>query len=141
MGAIDEIPGSLIEQPMAARTRAVVALEVLLAVSAVAGSVGLATGSLSMGETERQLPFHSPVLGGIALAAIVAVPAIVAAVAALRRRPWARSAHLVTGILLMAWIVLETAVIGLSSPLQPIMFAWGAAIIGLGGLPRHARRV
>lgn len=135
MEALDETAGARPDEPLDASTRVTVALEGLLAVSAFAGSFGLMSGTLSMGDAEKRLPFGSPVLGGVALAAFVAIPATVAAVGAFRRRRWAREAHLVTGGLLMAWIVVETAFIGPSSALQPIMFVWGAAILGLGGRP------
>lgn len=46
----------------------------IIAFSAYAGAIGLVSGGLSLGEFTARLPFGSPVLGGIALALIVAVP-------------------------------------------------------------------
>ena len=46
------------------RQRALVALEIVLAVSAYGGSIGLMTGSMSTGSSADRLPFGSVVLGG-----------------------------------------------------------------------------
>lgn len=46
----------------------------LVALSAYAGAVGLATGALDLGATlNRRLPLHSPVFGAIALGIFVGV--------------------------------------------------------------------
>jgi len=117
--------------------RALVGLEIVLAVSAYGGSIGLMTGSMSTGSYARRLPFGSVVLGGAALGLLVAVPATVAAVLTLRRRPGAAVSHLVVGAMLMGWILVQVAFIGLVSGLQPVMFCWGAAIMALGWLDRR----
>ena len=69
--------------------------------AAGAGAVGAAPGASSFGRLDR------------------------------RRHRLARTAHLATGVVLMAWIVLQVAVIGLVFVLQPVMFAVGAAITAL----------
>ena len=58
------------------RRRAGVAVfAAIIAFSAYAGAVGLVSGGLSLGELlTARLPFASPMLGGIALALIVAAP-------------------------------------------------------------------
>lgn len=112
-------------------------LEVLVAVGAAGGSVGLMGGGVDASSYVDRLPFASPVFGGAALGLLVALPAAIAAVATLARRPWSRDAHLVVGALLMGWIVVQVGFIGLSSWLQPVMFVWGAAIAVLGWLDRR----
>jgi hypothetical protein len=114
-----------------ARPYALIALEVLLAIGAAGGAFGLATGAMPLGDIEARLPWQSPVLGGAALALVVALPAAVVAVAAWQRRDWSEWGHVVVGAALMGWIVVQVAIIGATSALQPIMFVWGAVILGL----------
>ena len=60
----------------------------LMSAAAVAGAVGLAKGEIDLGPTiTSRLPLHSPRLGGIALAGLVALPMGAAAVAGGRRSP------------------------------------------------------
>ena len=113
------------------------ALDGLLAVGALGGSWGLVSGSVDASSYVHRLPFRSTVLGGIALAAIVAVPATVALVATWTGRRWSAVANVVVGGLLMGWIVVQVGIIGLSSWLQPVMFVWGGAILVLGALERR----
>lgn len=109
-----------------------IGLEGFLALGAWGGAFGLVSGTLPLNESVQDLPFQSPVLGGVALAAIVAVPATLALVLTLRRHRLAADAHPLAGGALMAWIVLQVGFIGLVSPLQPFMFTLGAAIMFLG---------
>ena len=72
----------------------------LVALAAYAGAVGLATGSMSLGEEiDERLPFDSFVLAGLALLVFVALPTTVAALATWRQsgvgRPSARHRRLV----------------------------------------------
>lgn len=110
-----------------------------MAVFAWAGALGLLFGFLDLKETTRDLPFESPLLGGIALAVVVALPMTLTAVATVTRRRWSDLGHLVAGSALMGWIVVQVAIIGLNSWLQPVMFAWGAVILGLGVVHRRSR--
>ncbi len=59
--------------------RALLVLDVLLAVGAAGGSWGLISGSVDASTYVQRLPFQSTVFGGVALAATVCVPAVVAA--------------------------------------------------------------
>ncbi len=115
-------------------------LDVLLAVGAAGGSWGLISGTIDASTYVHRLPFQSAVFGGVALAATVFVPAVVAAGALLTGRRWADVAQLVVGGMLMGWIVVQVAFIGLSSWLQPVMFVWGGAIALLGELERRRVR-
>jgi hypothetical protein len=107
-----------------------------VAVSAYGGAAGLMSGWLRIDSaTSSRLPWHSPVFAGIALACVVAVPATVVAVLARRRRPRARDAAALAGLLLTGWIVVEVAVIRQFSPLQAV---YGLAGLGLAaGGNRH----
>jgi hypothetical protein len=40
-------------------------------------------------------------------------------------------AHVAVGAALMGWIVVQMVIIGLTSWLQPLMFAWGTVILAL----------
>jgi tellurite resistance protein TehA-like permease len=109
----------------------------LLAVSAVVGAGGMVTGTLDLGdEVTGRLPFGSTALGGAALLLMVAVPMAAVSVLAARRAPATDLAALVAGLLLIAWIFLEVAVIRTFSWLQPALLAAGVAVAlaGLGVL-------
>ena len=83
-----------------------------VALSAYGGAIGLATGNLDLGhELDQRLPLRSPVLGGIALALVVGVPATVVGVFAKRGDRRADVASVVAGSLLIAWILVELAFI------------------------------
>jgi len=53
----------------------------------------------------------------------------------LKRYRWPWSASLATGIVLLIWIVTETALLGYISFLQPVVTLWGVALIVLTLLP------
>ena len=103
----------------------------LLALSAWYGALGLASGWLSIGEelTDR-LPFGSAVIGGLALAAAVALPASVLTVLA-RRGPEAtvRSATFAVGTITVVWILVELAFVRELSFLHPTVLLYGAALM------------
>ena len=69
---------------MRSRRRLLVAgLAFVNALVAFGGAVGLATGALALeGDLNRRLPFASPVVGGVAVAVIVALPLAMVAVLA-----------------------------------------------------------
>lgn len=106
--------------------------------SATGGAGGLIFGYLALGSAvNRRLPAHSPVLGGLALLLIVAVPMAATAVAAWLGRPVTDSAAMAAGGLLMGWAAVQPFIIGSFSFLQPTMFAAGLAV-ALAGY-RHRR--
>ncbi|WJK35081.1 hypothetical protein [Solwaraspora sp. WMMA2065] len=113
------------------RERVLIGLETFLAVSAVGGAVGLTTGGMDLGPVTADLPFASPVLAGAALAAVNGVLPGVVVVAAVSRRSWAPLGHLVVGAALVLWIVVQVAVIGPVSWLQPVFLGYGLAVVGL----------
>jgi hypothetical protein len=131
---IDRGPATAIEDRVARPLvdRVLIGLEVALAIGAFGGAVGLAGGGTDLGGAVDDLPWGSALLGGLALALVNGVLPAVVAVGALRRRPWARAGHLLVGVALMGWIVVQVALIGLISWMQPFCFVWGAAILVLG---------
>lgn len=113
------------------RERWLVGLEAFLGVWAIAGAVGLATGRVDLGDSVDDVPASSPVLAGLALGVLVGVPAIVVAAGAWRGRRWARPLHGAVGWMLIGWIVVQVAFIGLVSWLQPVFVLYGAVIVVL----------
>jgi hypothetical protein len=113
------------------REVALIVAEALLAVGALAGAVGLIGGGIDLGDTAEDLPFGSPALGGVALAAVCgALPTVVAA-AAWRRAPLATFGHVVVGVALVGWIVAQVGLIGLGSWLQVAYAIFGLGITAL----------
>ena len=120
------------------RHRGLSAFAALLALSAWGGAVGLATGGLDLGpEVTPRLPFASPVLGGLALAMVVAVPMTFLAVLAWRGDPRTGPMAIVAGILQIWWIVVELAFIRVLSFFHPLYIGIGVALIVIG---RRLRR-
>ncbi len=107
----------------------------IIAFSAYAGAVGLISGGLSLGDMASRLPFGSPVLGGIALALIVAVPSTVLAWLAWQGDPRTDAAALIVGVLIIGWIVVELAFIREFSFFHPVYLVVGGVLVWIG---RHA---
>jgi hypothetical protein len=115
--------------------RTLIGLELALAVAAAGGGLQLAViapHDAMPAETLARTPFSSWVWPGVLLILTVAVPAAVVGIGAWARRPFAVPGHPVVGGLLIGWIVVQIAVIGPVSVLQPVMFCWGLAILALG---------
>jgi hypothetical protein len=112
------------------------------AVSAAFGAVGLATGRLSLGDTvTARLPWDSPVFAGIALGAIVALPNAALLFTALRPSARCGPLSILVGVLLVGWIVVESAFIREFSFFQPLFVVIGATLIWLGArIVRRATR-
>lgn len=119
-------------------TRVLAVVAGVNAVAAWAGAVGLVVGFLTITpRLEQRLPLDSPVLGGLALAAIVAVPLSVLAALAWTGDPRTPEAAVVAGGLLMGWIVVQLAFIRELSGFHPFYLGLGAALAAWG---RHHRR-
>jgi hypothetical protein len=108
-------------------------LEVLLALGAFGGAAGfLLLGEELLGPGTADLPFASPVLAGLALASVNGVLPTVVVLGTLRRRPWARTGHLVVGLALVGWIVVQVAFLGWPPHwLQLAYLAYGVVITAL----------
>jgi hypothetical protein len=108
----------------------------LVAVSAWGGAVGLATGSLALeGGLNERLPLHSPVLGGLALAVVVAVPFTLLAASAWRGSERTDELALGSGALLVGWILVELAFVRALSFFHPLYLVIGGLFVFCG---RHA---
>lgn len=100
-----------------------------VALSGYGGAAGLISGWLPLtASIIRNVPFDSPVFAGLALACVVAVPATAVTVLTWRRSPRSGDAATLAGLLLVGWIVVETAVIRQFSALQVV---YGLAGLGL----------
>lgn len=124
------------------RERTLIGLEAFLGLWAVAGAVGLASGAFDLGDAIDDVPRQSPVLAAVALLVVVAIPALVVAGAAWRGRRSARVGHPIVGWLLVAWMIVQVAFIGLVSWVQPGFVLYGLVIVVLampGVLPATRR--
>lgn len=123
-----------------------VALAVVLALvtaNAVYGWVGLLSNGFGMpDEWLERMPGHSWDFGGWALLLTVAVPQAVACVLVLRRHTRAGVVAFLAGAALVAWIVVQLAVLQRYFFLQPVIVALGVLEMGLAWLwtrPTRAR--
>jgi hypothetical protein len=117
--------------------RALIALEILLAVGAYGGGWGLISSHwnpdafLSVEELAGT-PFSSWLIPGVLLVLLNGVLPSLVAVGAMMEKPWARWGHPIVGLVLTAWIVVQVAIIGYGHILQPIYLAWGVVMLVLG---------
>lgn len=118
-------------QDMSTRERWIVALETLIAIGAYAGAVALLAGVMDFGTLTASLPWGSTALAGMALGLCIGVFPTLVVMLALRRPGTMRTGHLLVGLTLCGWILLQVAFIGLSFWLQSAVFVWGAVILFL----------
>ncbi|MEZ5181864.1 MAG: hypothetical protein R2702_08335 [Acidimicrobiales bacterium] len=115
------------------RHRGLAAFAGLVSLSAWFGAAGMVAGFLDLGpEVTPRLPLRSPVLGGIALALVVAVPMAAVAVLAATGHRLAPAAAVGAGVLQVGWIVVELAFIRELSFFHPLYVLVGVAFVGLG---------
>lgn len=116
---------------------AVVVLTLFNTLGAASGAYMLITqglGSWPISQSRlAQLGFTSWAQGGIALVVAVCVPMLVAGVLVWAGHPWGGVVTLGAGLVLVCWIVVQVALIGLASWLQPTYFVVGVAVAA-GGL-------
>ena len=104
-----------------------------VAAAAYGGAFGLIAGFLTLGAVvTSRLPFASPVLGGIALLVVVAIPATAVAWLAARGDRRAGDTSVAAGVLLAGWIIVELAFIRQVSFFHPLFFVVGGLLIWLG---------
>lgn len=126
-------PSSLSSDHRRQRVGVMATLAGLVAVSAYGGALGLMAGFVDLGPTATaRLPWHSPVLGGLALAVIVATPAAVLTWLAAQADPRRDTAAVAVGLILIVWIGVEVAVIRELSFLQPLFMLIGGMFVWLG---------
>jgi hypothetical protein len=112
---------------------AVLCYALFVALSAGVGAAALASDGVVTDHTvDQRLPFHSPVLGALALVAFVAVPALVVAWRAWHGDPRVRRAAIVAGAMLTGWIPLEVFVTRELSWRQVVYTCMGALFIAIG---------
>ena len=114
--------------------RVLIVLEVLLAVGAFAGAAGVIVGWSGFDELRAGLPFGgSTLIAGVSLAIINGVFPATVAYGAWRKHRWARPFHLLVGVALTAWIVVQVAILGPPfHPLQGIYLVYGLVVAWLG---------
>lgn len=107
-------------------------LEVLLAIGAFAGAVGVVWGGI-LGDAVDRLPFGSAVFAGFALFVINGLYPLAVVIGSLLHQRWARWGHITIGLALMGWIVVQVAYLGPPVAwLQVLYFGWGLAIAAIG---------
>ncbi|TDP31841.1 hypothetical protein [Nocardia ignorata] len=110
-----------------------------VALSAFVGAVGLAGGAADLGdEITARLPFNSPVLAGLLLAAIIGAPTAATTVLALRADPIDSMVGVCSGAVLMGWGMVQPFVIGRFCWWQPIFGLLGMTVCLLAYLLRRA---
>jgi len=130
---------------VASRTRPVgrwllVGLEVIIAVNAIYGGIGLMVNGMGMpGDWLNATPFRTWTLPGIALLAAVAVPMSIAAVGELTRWRLAYLASVTAGLVLIGWIVVQVLMLRRYFFLQPVLGIAGVLVVGVAWWA-HRRR-
>jgi hypothetical protein len=118
-----------------------VSLELFIGIGAIYGSYRLITDSWHLPTRDlAPLPLHSWVLPGLALLVIVAVPMLAAAGLAWRFVVRTANSSITAGVILVGWIVIQVAIVGLQMWLQPVMLVLGAVTAALGWRWRTQQR-
>jgi hypothetical protein len=115
-----------------ATRRMLIAVELFLALNAVAGAV-YAFGGAEGVKRERLdgTPFNDYVIPGVILLVVVGGSLAAAATVLLRRVPNAWAFSVAAGAVVIGWLIVETLMIGLVSWMQPTTFAVALVITGL----------
>lgn len=119
---------------------AVVVVNLFAAISAFAGAIGLVVGYMNIPLSVLQTtPFADFTIPALLLGIVVGGSALVAAVIVLfgPQRVDALAA-LAAGCIMVGWMAVEFAMIGLGSWVQVVYFAVGLLMIGLAGLLQWA---
>jgi hypothetical protein len=109
-------------------------LEAFLAVTAVAGGIGLISGSLNPGlALLKGSPFNDYTIPGLALAILVGGGATVATILMIRRHPWAVYSCALSGGVIMFFEIVEVLVVGsdpgIARNLQMFYFGYGLVLV------------
>ena len=121
---------------------ALIVVQLLVMVNAFGGGIYGMAGAPSVPTAWLNgSPFESYFVPGLFLFAAIGGGMLVATVAWWRRSRLAPWISLAMGVVVVAWIVAQVAVIGWTSPLQPISLVAGAVVAALaGGLLQVGRR-
>ena len=100
------------------------------AAAAWAGGIALATGGIDLGgEIDERLPFDSPVLAGLALVLVVAVPLTALTWSSFVDDGPTDELALVAGLALIGWICVQVVVIQTFSWFQPFYLGVGVVLV------------
>ena len=134
MALLSSALNGLLDVPPTSRRRPVLAVVAgLNAVAAWGGAAGLIIGFLSLTDRlNERLPFASPVLGGLALAVLVALPLTVLAVLAATGHPRTGEAAVVVGLLLIGWILVQVLFLRELSLFHPFYLLVGTGLVAAG---------
>jgi hypothetical protein len=117
----------MLSAPFHRRSRAVViAVELAVGVGAIYGGVSLLHDAEGFGLKESWLdgsPFPDYTIPAIFLLVVIGGGMLVSALLAWRSSSLAPLAALKMGFILVAWLIIETAIIGFHGPQQPIFLA------------------
>lgn len=80
-------------------------------------------------ELLRRGPFDDFAIPGLFLLVVLGAGAVIPAWALGAGRPWAATAALAYGVVLLAWITVQAAMTGIVSPLQPVYGTIGLVIV------------
>lgn len=118
-----------------------VAIDLFLAVSAVVGAIGLVVGFMNIPLSVLQgTPFADFTVPALLLGIVVGGSALAAAaIAVFGPRRYETLASAGAGCIAVGWMIVEVALIGLGSWLQPLYLAVGLVIIGLALLLERAK--
>ena len=114
-------------------------LEIVLGVGALGGGAALVLGPrgqiipLPVAALQGS-PFDTYLVPGLILFFVLGVGPLVAAWLSWRRQRWGPVLAIVVGVALLAWMIVELAIVGYTSspPLQAIYLSLGAAIFFIG---------
>lgn len=114
------------------KRKLLIGLLLFIGLTAVAGGIGLMTGSVDPGaELLTDTDFASFYLPGIILFAVVGGSSLLAAISTYKKVIGAELASILAGLILLFWLVGEVVSIGHLNPLQFIYFALGCAVLYL----------
>jgi hypothetical protein len=118
--------------PLSASTRALLALELFVAFWAFAGGIGMMGGGLDLpSDWLDGTPFSNYFFPGLILFVVVGGSMLAASLAVWSRNLFAGPASLAVGSILLIWIIVQVAMIGYRSWMQPTFFAFGLAVVAL----------
>jgi peptidoglycan/LPS O-acetylase OafA/YrhL len=117
---------------------ALLVLEVFVGLGAVAGGVGVATNAIGLpDDLLRGSPFGSYLIPGLVLLFVVGGSQLVAAAAVSRRHESGAPASALAGLLLVGWMVVQVAIIGLGHWIQAFYLVLGMLIVVLAARLRR----
>lgn len=109
----------------------------LMATWAFAGAIGLITGAVPLSPpTADRIPFHSPILAGVALALVVGLPMTVVALTA-QDDSHNEKTTMVAACALIGWVLLHLVLLRELSWLQPVCVVFAVTVAALGTPPLH----